>query len=80
MARRAENLHASLTQEASQPSVASGFRTGQSRCRRGWELQGPREGLTCGFRPGAGCVLSGCAGWKLEGVQRCVATLGVAAT
>lgn len=34
--------------------------------------------LTCRFRLWAGRVLTGRAGWQLEGVQRCLAALGVA--
>lgn len=64
------------------PHVASGFQTGKRRSQRPlpWELPRVRRevGLTCGLRLRAGGVLTGHAGRKLEGIQRGLATLGLA--
>lgn len=82
MARVSEKLSLSFLIKRKSPHVASGFQTGKLRAQRPLPLELPgvrwEVRLTCGLRLWAGCVLTGHTGRKLEGIQRGLATLGLA--
>lgn len=62
--------------------VASRLESAGPRGSVSWSLRGLgwKVGLTYGLWLWAGRVLTGQAGWKLKGIQRCLATFGLAGT